>query len=885
MSNKVMRQKVRMKNLLCSVWVLALALVLPAAADAAVVTLAWDPVPSVAGYVVHYGTASGQLTQTVNVGNRTTFIFTPPTSGRYYFAVHAYDATGLSSLLSAEVSTTVEATPQTALTVDLAPALPSLTATAIDVAFDPMSRRYLLTYSSGGETWISMLDLWGTAIGTPVSLTPNGSGAQPRVAVGGGNFLVVYTDTTAGQRVGRFVQAGTLTPTIGAPSTLGPATAATGDTDNPGGAATYDFADNRFVATWENAGNVFAGGISTSGPTGTAVNLTGDAPLAGCLYARPEVSWDNSLRRAMVLGSREGAGCTAGGAAWTRIVGYDGALVTLASDVLVVSTVPNPQTYRRVAFTNLQNRFLLLWSEQRAGATGIVYRIGDATGGLSSAFSVPSGGTLTPEPEDDAFTENAVVLDAAGTFSVVSRGNPAAGATAGQLYFQRIDANGVAQGSLHTLPATGVRTRVAMATNTVTGQILAAYLDANGHLRAMTIGARVPTTTTLSASAAAITVGQSVNLTSTASGGAAPYEFAFWRLDVTRGQWFAAQPWSTTAAVSWTPSSADVGTHTFQVWARSAGSTANYEAWQSVNVVVNAPLPLSVRLTADRTSPVQTGSTVTWTAVPTGGTGSIEYQFWLYDSIGVTWTVARPYGPSNVFAWTPATPGVFVVQVWARAVGSIASSQASAGSDYMTVAAPPPATITSVTATRSTATPGTAVLWTAQASGGVGPLQYQFWKYNVGTGTWTIVRPYATSATYSWTPGAADAGSYMIQVWVKGAGSTADYDGWMSSNTLTVTNVTLTNLRSSVTLPSRVGTAITWTATATAVAGTIEYEFWVYSVTTATWQVMRAYGTSASAVWTPATAGQYTVQVWARAVGNSQSYEVWRGNGPFVINP
>src|SRR5438552_2663426 len=86
---------------------------------------------------------------------------------------------------------------------------------ALAYAPDPFSRRYLVTYSSSGETWIQMLDLWGTAIGSPVSLTPGANGVQPRIASGGGRFVVVYTDTTAGIRVARFVQTGVSSPTVG----------------------------------------------------------------------------------------------------------------------------------------------------------------------------------------------------------------------------------------------------------------------------------------------------------------------------------------------------------------------------------------------------------------------------------------------------------------------------------------------------------------------------------------------------------------------------------------------------------------------------------------------------------------------------------------------
>ena len=71
---------------------------------------------------------------------------------------------------------------------------------------------------------------------------------------------------------------------------------------------------------------------------------------------------------------------------------------------------------------------------------------------------------------------------------------------------------------------------------------------------------------------------------------------------------------------------------------------------------------------------------------------------------------------------------------------------------------------------------GTPVTWTAIAMGGVAPLEYQFWRYDFSTGLWTIVRPYTTSNTFVWTPGAAEAGEHRFAVGVRSAGSTAVYD-------------------------------------------------------------------------------------------------------------
>jgi hypothetical protein len=75
---------------------------------AANVTLGWSPNPesNIAGYVVSYGTSSGNYSTRVDVGNVTMYsVSLPP--GTYYFAAQAYNTIGQQSGYSAEVSTTI----------------------------------------------------------------------------------------------------------------------------------------------------------------------------------------------------------------------------------------------------------------------------------------------------------------------------------------------------------------------------------------------------------------------------------------------------------------------------------------------------------------------------------------------------------------------------------------------------------------------------------------------------------------------------------------------------------------------------------------------------------------------------------------------------------
>lgn len=81
------------------------------------VTLTWDPpttnadgspLTDLAGYKVHYGTATGAYTKTVDVHNVTTHRVEDLAPGTYYFAVTAYDLSGNESDYSNEVHKTLE---------------------------------------------------------------------------------------------------------------------------------------------------------------------------------------------------------------------------------------------------------------------------------------------------------------------------------------------------------------------------------------------------------------------------------------------------------------------------------------------------------------------------------------------------------------------------------------------------------------------------------------------------------------------------------------------------------------------------------------------------------------------------------------------------------
>jgi hypothetical protein len=67
------------------------------------------PITNLAGYKIHYGTASQQYTQVAEVSNPSLsrYVMDSLPSGTYYFAITAYNSQGIESALSGEVSTTL----------------------------------------------------------------------------------------------------------------------------------------------------------------------------------------------------------------------------------------------------------------------------------------------------------------------------------------------------------------------------------------------------------------------------------------------------------------------------------------------------------------------------------------------------------------------------------------------------------------------------------------------------------------------------------------------------------------------------------------------------------------------------------------------------------
>lgn len=750
-----------------------------------------------------------------------------------------------------------------------------------DVAYDPAHNVYLAVIGYGDiygafATASGDLITW-FKIGTANRDTPYGHYPRcvysPELNGGQGGFLVTWhqSDTTV-----NFVHSAVVAYPAGVIS-ADQAVSDGGQSGSYYGAGTalaYSPTSHRILVAWATIAWGIQGRFIDASTGALAGPITQYVSAGGA--RDPSLAWNPATDEFGLANA--GWDSTSAFVAFRRVRASDGAVSAPATLGF------GPNTFSPgIAVNNATNHFIMGWSTG-AGANGVDF---DQTGALSGAVRLLSSRVGTPTSFSIAFnpvsasflavSEDVASLEVAGV-ELDPSGAPKA--LAGTL------TTGASTGSY--VPRVTARTNAkewnisyARNLNTLADQIVST---------SSTGGAVAPTPLGLSVAAnktMPVSEGTSVTWTATASGGTGSTEYQFWRYTSATG-WTVAQSYSSTNTLTWAP---PAGTNAIQVWARNVGSTAPYDTYAAPGTfTVTAPKAAFTLFAVNQTFPLAFNIPITWTASASAGANAVEYKWWRYTE-GQGWSIAQDWSATNTFTWYPSV-GVHAVQAWARQVGSTANYEDWRSSGNFTIGTGSPARLTGLTSNAaSPSSPNSPITWTATASGGSGPLEYQFWLYRSSTSSWMILQDWSSSNQASWTPGVFNTGLNSVQAWVRTTGNTASYEDWRSTgffNITASTDLTLTPNRSLSGLSESAGNSVTWTAQMLPSSGTWEYEFWTWSVDPTTnvgsWRLHRAYDTSQTFTWFPAK-GTHALQVWARQVGSLTNYERWVSTGFFVVNP
>jgi hypothetical protein len=363
--------------------------------------------------------------------------------------------------------------------------------------------------------------------------------------------------------------------------------------------------------------------------------------------------------------------------------------------------------------------------------------------------------------------------------------------------------------------------------------------------------------------------GAPVAFTATGAGGSGTYEYQF--SDNVTGVMAVTRPYSVASDWIWNTTGVPNGSYSVMVDVRSLGSTSLSEASATVGYTIEPATVPGVTLAASPASPIVGGDNVAFTATA-AGTGPYEYQFMGRLAGQATFSLAQPYGPSNVFNWNTAgiLSGTYEIQVQVRHVGAAVPFEATQSLNY-TVTTPVATGVTITASPASPQLPGTNVTFTANATGG-GVYEYQFIGRLVGSPVFSVARNYDPINTWTWDTTGVAPGNYEIVVLARAAGSTAAFEATATIFYTVSASTIAVSLGATPPSPATAGSSVTFTATATPAGGNYEYQFLGRRVGDPAFSIAQTYGPSNTWIW-GSVAGSWEMQVQVRNVGSAEPFE------------
>ncbi|MDQ1282443.1 MAG: hypothetical protein QG666_232, partial [Euryarchaeota archaeon] len=323
--------------------------------------------------------------------------------------------------------------------------------------------------------------------------------------------------------------------------------------------------------------------------------------------------------------------------------------------------------------------------------------------------------------------------------------------------------------------------------------------------------------------------------------------------------------WSKAGSWSWLTTGLDAGDYQITVLVRDGNhaSEASFDRIMNASFTLIPPNqpPVLKELKSDKTSPVNAGSTIAWTAMAADpDDDAIYFKFMKNDLDATGWQT------SNSWAWNTSseTPGDYTISVLVRdgLHASETSSDGSLESAFVLDQLNYGPEVTGLLADRNSPQPqGTVITWTATATDAEGDeISYRFLVDDKPAGGWSL------SDSWSWDTSEVMPGDHEIRVQARdGKHAPEDsFDGFKTA-AFTVTGANnapvLRSLVPNATSPQAQGATVVWKAEALDSEGDqIFYKFRLNG------RDMNRWSESATWKWTSAgqPVGDYRITVLAR---------------------
>lgn len=308
--------------------------------------------------------------------------------------------------------------------------------------------------------------------------------------------------------------------------------------------------------------------------------------------------------------------------------------------------------------------------------------------------------------------------------------------------------------SVSITPASAVVYDIMVNVKDNAGTVKSKYYTVTVKKAALTNSSTISTTST--------TVGNTVTLKGAASGGKAPYTYAFLYKKSTADSWsHIGTKYGTATSGSFVPGKAV--NYDVMINVKDASGTV-----KSKTFTVKVGASTLVNNSTISATSITKGTAVTVKGAASGGAGGYTYAFLYKKASASTWShIGTKYGTATSGTFTPASNVMYDVMINVKDKGGVVKSK----SFKLTVSG---GTLTnSATVSATSVTAGTKVSIKGAASGGTSPYTYAFYYKKSSASSWTTAgTAFGTAKSASFTPQTKT--TYNVKITVKDAtGKTA----------------------------------------------------------------------------------------------------------------